>query len=216
LLQRTTMRSSSAGPVAVGSGTDRTRADNTVELYHLIQKTKAERVRCYDIPSSSDSDQRKNNNSRIGKNSNPSGSTEKRVDIRQRKDLVEARLRYKPLLSIEGGSGDKQTAQTLLRVELLSGRKHQIRAQLSHIGHPIVGDVKYGAPQAFKQRDIALHAYSLSIPYPVVSPVATDREGSVHTRTFTVPPPAIWSKRFGNDTMSTIEKLLSQDIRAHV
>ena len=33
---------------------------------------------------------------------------------------------------------------TLLEVELITGKSHQIRAQLAHIGHPIVGDMKYG------------------------------------------------------------------------
>ena len=36
-------------------------------------------------------------------------------------------------------------------------------------GHPIVGDVKYGAPQAFKTKDIALHAYALTVAHPVTS-----------------------------------------------
>ncbi len=51
---------------------------------------------------------------------------------------------------------------SLLEVHLKTGRSHQIRAQLSEIGHPIVGDVKYGAP---KSRDfdgtIALAAVEL-------------------------------------------------------
>jgi 23S rRNA pseudouridine1911/1915/1917 synthase len=36
---------------------------------------------------------------------------------------------------------------TLVKIQLKTGRPHQIRAQFSHIGHPIVGDVKYGAKQ---------------------------------------------------------------------
>jgi hypothetical protein len=82
--------------------------------------------------------------------------------------------------------------QTICRVELETGRKHQIRAQLAHIGHPIVGDVKYGAPQSFKQRDISLHACMLTITHPT-----TRKE-----MTFTAPPPALWSKRFGEDSLA--------------
>jgi 23S rRNA pseudouridine1911/1915/1917 synthase len=56
---------------------------------------------------------------------------------------------------------------TLLRVELLTGRKHQIRAQLSAIGCPIAGDVKYGALKPNPDQSICLHAEQLSFIHPV-------------------------------------------------
>ena len=55
----------------------------------------------------------------------------------------------------------------LLEIELLSGRHHQIRAQLSSFGFPIQGDVKYGALRANKDKSISLHSKSLSFSHPV-------------------------------------------------
>ncbi|MDR4987693.1 MAG: RNA pseudouridine synthase [Bacteroidales bacterium] len=55
----------------------------------------------------------------------------------------------------------------LLEIELLTGRHHQIRCQLSHIGCPIKGDLKYGYDRPNKNGSIHLHAYSLSFIHPV-------------------------------------------------
>ncbi|MDD2758022.1 MAG: RNA pseudouridine synthase [Patescibacteria group bacterium] len=46
----------------------------------------------------------------------------------------------------------------LLKIDLKTGRHHQIRAQLAHLGHPIVGDIKYGALAPYKEGQIALCA----------------------------------------------------------
>ncbi len=54
----------------------------------------------------------------------------------------------------------------LLKVELKTGRFHQIRAQLSHIGHPIKGDVKYNARRKNQDRSIHLHSYEISFKHP--------------------------------------------------
>jgi 23S rRNA pseudouridine1911/1915/1917 synthase len=56
---------------------------------------------------------------------------------------------------------------TLLEVKPITGRHHQIRAQLSAIGHPIKGDVKYGARRGNSERSICLHARTLSFNQPV-------------------------------------------------
>lgn len=50
---------------------------------------------------------------------------------------------------------------SLLKIKLETGRFHQIRAQLSNIGHPIAGDVKYGAPEARPDKSIMLSATEL-------------------------------------------------------
>ncbi len=55
----------------------------------------------------------------------------------------------------------------LLEIDLQTGRHHQIRAQLSKIGVPIKGDLKYGAPRSNPDGGISLHARSLEFIHPV-------------------------------------------------
>ncbi len=60
----------------------------------------------------------------------------------------------------------KQTKDfALLEVDLLTGRKNQIRVHLAGIGHPIVGDRKYGSAKE-SYASLALHARSISFPHP--------------------------------------------------
>jgi len=56
---------------------------------------------------------------------------------------------------------------TLLEIELHTGRHHQIRSQLSSIGSPIKGDLKYGAARSNADGSISLHARKLSFVHPV-------------------------------------------------
>ncbi len=60
----------------------------------------------------------------------------------------------------------KKNDVTLLELELETGRKNQIRAHMEYIGHPIVGDKKYGSKRALIGR-VALHAGVLSFIHPV-------------------------------------------------
>lgn len=55
----------------------------------------------------------------------------------------------------------------LLEINLRTGRHHQIRAQLSAIGCPIKGDLKYGAPRSNADGSIHLHARYLNFMHPV-------------------------------------------------
>ncbi len=58
----------------------------------------------------------------------------------------------------------------LVEVELLTGRSHQIRAHMSELGHPLLGDVKYGGPKlldSFALNRPMLHASRLSFKHPV-------------------------------------------------
>ena len=55
----------------------------------------------------------------------------------------------------------------LLEINLETGRHHQIRAQLSKIGIPIKGDLKYGSPRSNADGGINLHARQLELTHPV-------------------------------------------------
>lgn len=81
------------------------------------------------------------------------------VFIKPVDNAKESELRYR-LLEVRG-------QQALLEVYPVTGRFHQIRAQLAYNGTPIVGDLKYGAPQALKSKAICLHAYALSFMHPI-------------------------------------------------
>tara|TARA_R110001632_G_scaffold179993_6_gene300038 strand:- start:4199 stop:4885 length:687 start_codon:yes stop_codon:yes gene_type:complete len=56
---------------------------------------------------------------------------------------------------------------SLLEIDLETGRHHQIRAQLSSIGCPIKGDLKYGAARSNKDGSIHLHARKIAFIHPV-------------------------------------------------
>lgn len=70
---------------------------------------------------------------------------------------------------------------TLIKVNLHTGRHHQIRVQLSNYGHSIFGDQKYGTRG--KNKQIALWAYELTIKHPVTKEkmVFTDYPEPVET-----------------------------------
>lgn len=63
--------------------------------------------------------------------------------------------------------------RTLLKINLKTGRFHQIRAQLSAVGHPVVGDVKYGASKSFPDKSIALCATELTFETATTSETKT-------------------------------------------
>jgi 23S rRNA pseudouridine1911/1915/1917 synthase len=74
-------------------------------------------------------------------------------------EAKEAILRYQYL----GMSGNYH----LLRVDPLTGRPHQIRVQLAAMGCPILGDLKYGAPEPLPDASIGLHSASIALEHPV-------------------------------------------------
>lgn len=91
--------------------------------------------------------------------------TLKAVPANLQGDAKEAILSYKLLASSE--------RYHLLEIELLTGRHHQIRCQLSKIGCPIKGDLKYGAGRSNKDGGISLWARRLSFEHPVAHEMIT-------------------------------------------
>ncbi len=89
----------------------------------------------------------------------------------------QARLRYRRLAGHDSLS--------LLELRPETGRKHQLRVQLAHRGHPFFGDTKYGSAYTFGQA-IALHARSLTFRHPV-------RQEPI---TLTAELPSAWRDRF--------------------
>ena len=77
----------------------------------------------------------------------------------QRGEAKLARLRYRLLATSD--------RYFLLGVRLLTGRHHQIRCQLSHMGCPIKGDLKYGARRSNSDGSISLHAWHIAFEHPV-------------------------------------------------
>ena len=55
---------------------------------------------------------------------------------------------------------------SLMQLEFNRGRFHQLRSQCSHLGHPIKGDVKYGARRSNRDRTIHLYSYQLQFQTP--------------------------------------------------
>ena len=82
------------------------------------------------------------------------------VVARPRKGVREAKLSYRVLGRAEGESGPL----TLVRVKLHTGRTHQIRAQFSHRGLPLLGDLRYGSRAAHGP---ALFSCLLAFDHPV-------------------------------------------------
>ncbi|MDG2219959.1 MAG: RluA family pseudouridine synthase [Rubripirellula sp.] len=80
-----------------------------------------------------------------------------RVSPIQNAETRQAKLRYLTVNDTQSGS--------LLAIELLTGRKHQIRVQAAERGYAILGDRKYGSRAAFPT-GIALHSWQLLLQHP--------------------------------------------------
>ena len=89
-------------------------------------------------------------------------------------NAVLAKLRYTTITTTDGLS--------LLEVELDTGRYHQIRLQMSAIGCPILGDIRYGGRPWKYPDQIALHHHKLVIPHPITRELLE----------FVAPSPPLW------------------------
>lgn len=78
-------------------------------------------------------------------------------------DSKEAKLNYKVV--------GKTSTYVLLEIELITGRHHQIRSQLTKIGCPIKGDLKYGFPRSNPDGGIHLHSRKVGFTHPVTGDV---------------------------------------------
>lgn len=76
---------------------------------------------------------------------------------------VEASLIARPIFKFDF----RGVPLTVLHVNLESGRKHQIRCQLSHIGHPLYGDHRYGSIHSLQLMRFSLHAFRTRFSHPV-------------------------------------------------
>ena len=75
---------------------------------------------------------------------------------------------------------DYKEDKTLLDISLETGRFHQIRCQLSSIGHPLYGDIKYGSSHKISSYDFPLEAYFLSFFHPITHELLTFEHKSLH------------------------------------
>jgi 23S rRNA pseudouridine1911/1915/1917 synthase len=87
------------------------------------------------------------------------GSSGKIVDSVTPKSS-QAKLTYRVL--------DTHKSLSFVEIELHTGKHHQIRLQLSNLGFPVLGDLRYGASEPMPKRQIALFAWSLSVEHPTI------------------------------------------------
>lgn len=112
----------------------------------------------------------------------PLSKDQKKNIVRPDEGGQPALTRYRTLVS--------RCGESLVEAELVTGRPHQVRAHLSAIGHPIVGDAKYGGARGAARP--LLHAWKL------VFPKGADPAGPLAGKTVTAPIPQDMKKYKGD------------------
>ena len=102
-------------------------------------------------------------------------------------DGKKCELSYKTLAVRDG--------RALIEVRPITGRSHQIRAQMAAIDCPLVGDLKYGAPSGWDYR-VALHALKLQIKHPVGGEILE----------LNAPVPEYWKDIWGKELLLPLSK----------
>lgn len=83
------------------------------------------------------------------------------------KNGQQAILRYRLLSNYKINNIDVSD----IEIDLKTGRFHQIRCQMSSIGHPLFGDKKYGSKNNIDENNFPLEAYYLSFPHPTTKEI---------------------------------------------
>ena len=121
-------------------------------------------------------------------------SNKVKIYSQQKEDSEYICTEYEPIQ--HSSAGDiSEGSYTLLKVKLITGRSHQIRAHLASIGHPIIGDGKYGDRRSnsyfIKKFDLnsqLLHSYRL------VFPKLEGEFAYLSAKEFTARPPVIFNR----------------------
>ncbi len=90
--------------------------------------------------------------------------------------------------------------RTLLRLQLQTGRPHQIRLQAAERGHPVSGDSRYGATETWRDGEIMLHHTILRVDHPTRS----------RRETFVAPVPEAWGATLSDDMQAALQRMLAQ------
>ena len=86
---------------------------------------------------------------------------------------------------------------SILDIDLKTGRPHQIRVQLAHMGLSVLGDLRHGAQGQFDGQNLALHSYCLCLEHPVKK----------EKMCWTVSPPSTWAGKFEAEISSLVSSL---------